>query len=218
MPDILKKGESISSNNKMLVMKLNVFLSRYFGYLLFVFLTSLFVLGFLFFIKPKYQTVSESINSISSTKEAEYEELEHKYVKIHGIWSDYQRIDKKDIEKIGKMLPLSGDTEDLFREIEILILKSGLTLKSIEVLSEESSAKLKKSNSVPVTPSGSILDNVGMIKINVSVSGFDYDQFKKLLIAFENNLRLLDVNKINVSLVERTASFEITTYFLKSEQ
>lgn len=214
MNKILRKTDE--NTNKVMIMKLNVFLSRYFNYLMIIFLILLLLFGFLFFIKPKYELVSNSIKNISKAKEEEYDALEKQYVKISGMWADYNRIDGADVEKIHEMIPQSDSTEELFRELEIIILKSGLTLNSIEISPDNASKETD--NSKKTAAAGSIYDNVGRVKINLSVSGVNYEDFKKLLSTFENNLRLMDVQNVNVSLSSGSASFEIITYYLKGKK
>ena len=49
----------------------------------------------------------------------------------------------------------------------------------------------------------------------MEIIGVNYDGLKKLLATIENNLRLMDVNKIDFDPGARTVTLEVALYYLK---
>lgn len=134
----------------------------------------------------------------------------------------YEEIDKIDLDKIDSILPDVLGKDKLLSEMESLILKNGLLLTSLQI---EEVKEVKKAISPEGETSANLpgaaaqekknkLTNVGKIKINVDLAGTNYDNFKKILKAIEDNLRLLDIAKIQFNPDANKTSLEIFAYYL----
>ncbi|MCK5416166.1 hypothetical protein KAI92_01925 [Candidatus Parcubacteria bacterium] len=135
----------------------------------------------------------------------------------------YERIDRTDKEKIINIVPDKLNIEKFFPWMEEIIEGKiiegqihggmGLILDSISI------------NDVGVSNASqgedednfqkSIRENIGIINLDISISGVDYDSLKSLLAELENNLRLMDIQSVSFS--GNQVSLSINTYYFKDK-
>ena len=105
------------------------------------------------------------------------------------------------------------------KDVKIFEMKANITDKGTGFNNNESVLDFgivpKLSNSIKfIDISQTILDEA-KVKIKLSVSGVSYKKLKALLLAIEENLRLMDVVDVNFSSERKTADLEIDTYYYK---
>ncbi len=209
-------------NNKKVIKIINAFFLNYFNYVIIGIVILSFSFGYLFFIRPRYIDISESIKTYNETKKEEYNDLNIYLSKLNKYKSAYESITDKDKERISIMLPENINQEDLFTEMESLISSMGYILTSIQISGDKGQAgksRSTRSNPATVDVNQNIDDHglIGEIRMSLNISGAtDYDSVKKLLTNLENNLRIMDIESLGFSFEGSSVSLVVKTYYLKS--
>ena len=213
----VKKKLTIQSEvteDKQKIRMLNIFLLHYFNLIVLFLVILVLAIGFFYLIKPKYKSISWEIKLTDQVRETEYNSLQQYYTRLKQYKLSYDKINEKDIKRIENMTLTSSNYEELFRELETVILKRGLLLTFLEInldVLESSPRKIiPKSQKIDA----GLPDGIGKIRISMEIIGVDYKSFKGLLATIENNLRLLDIEELTFSPAEKTVSFEINAYYL----
>ncbi len=180
------------------------FLKKYFGLVLFVVVLIFFVSAYYFVISPKFKAATISISEKTLEERKKYNETVQKLIDLGSLNRSYQKIDPKLVKRVEDFLPSEYVQEQLFLELEQVIIKNGYTVNSIAVEKE-------LGNSI-----GAANKNVGKVKVKISVSAVNYLDFKKLLSIMESNVRLMDVERLNFQPGDQTADFDFYTYYLKA--
>jgi hypothetical protein len=187
--------------------------SKYYN-LFVIFIVLIFALVSLFYIiEPKYEKIAENKEKIITEKNDEKIELSKLYEKIKEYQSAYNSITDNDKEKINDMFVDNKNRESLFGEVDTIVSGQGMTLLSIKLANN--SSKNTKSSAGDTDSAKSNLPGAGKIIFNINIVGADYGGFKKLLTAFEKNLRIMDISKLAFSPSDKTAALEISAYYLK---
>lgn len=216
--DKLKK-EEFPSNEKRF--NFGLLLNRYYNLFVLILVVIVFIGGFLFLLFPRYRVVSKEIREKNTAQEEEYRSLEKYFNELAEYRATYESISKEDKEKVNSMLPISPPLEDLFTEIEALIRGRGLLLNSIAITPDIAYKPLIPTSEMNYisTSTSEVNENyipqLGRIKFVISISGIDYKGIKGLLATLENNLRLMDLEDLNFSLDGKSATLQITTYYVR---
>jgi Tfp pilus assembly protein PilO len=181
------------------------FLKKYFGIVLFLVALSVAVLGYFLVISPHFQASAILVQSSSFEQEKKYIQIVQKLTDLKSMEKAYKKIDSDVIRKTEEFLPPEYVQEQLFLELEQVIIKNGYTVNSMAIQKE-----LGVSGDVPDS-------SVGRVKVSLKVSAVDYQDFKKLLSIVETNIRLMNVNKLTFSPSDQSASFDFFTYFLRDK-
>lgn len=179
------------------------FLKKYFGLVLFVIVLVFFTAAYYLIISPKFEEATVFISDKTLEEQKKYNETVQKLIDLGSLNRSYKKIDPKLVKKVEDFLPSEYVQEQLFLELEQVIIKNGYKVNSIAVEKE-------LGNSV-----GAANKNVGKVKVKISVSAVNYLDFKKLLSIMESNVRLMDIEKLDFQPGDQTADFDFYTYYLK---
>jgi len=166
------------------------------------------VSGYSFLIKPKYDEIHVRIDEANEAKRLELDDLNSYHTKLARYVADFESISADDKRMIEAMFPKNPEREKLFTSIEVLIKKQGMILASLDISADE--PKAKKGAEAAATGSGA-----EKIRLTMNIAGVDYRGLKKLLAALENNLNLIDIDKLSWSPSENAVTLEAGTYFFK---
>jgi len=186
-----------------------------------------FYLGFSLVIKSKYKDILVKINdnaSIQNQVFPKYKELSNSR-KLNDV---YSQIKTEDIDRIKALAPKEVSRQELFAEIVYLLQRQGVKVADLQVSKDgevvipsetSQTAKLKASTSVKketvIKSNVSLPSGVGRYDVSLSLSGIDYLDLKRALVALENNLRLMDIRDLSFNPGASTASINLTTYYIK---
>jgi hypothetical protein len=214
MPEkYLEEKEGEAETKKIFTKKMNKFLNDYFKWIVAFIVLIILVFGFFALVFPKYQQTVRYINMANEQGKSDYEAKNTELTKIKELLSSYDGIDKKYIDKVNAIAPFKKNKEELFSEINYLISKNQLFLQSVSL--GEIGAYQDNSSLGIDGAAGAIAGNVEAVSIEIAVTGTNYESFKNLLSALENNLRLMDVVTVSFSPVGKTTSLTINTYYTK---
>ena len=211
--EITEQTEKIKE--KQIIRTLNIFLLRYFNLVVLLIIILVLGAGIFYIIKPKYQSIAQEIESTDKEKKAEYESLDRYYIKLKRYLLAYNEIKERDRDRVEKMLPKGFEQEELFRELEAIILRKGLLLISLGISSGKVSPSLRRNMPQAGKASEGGLADIGKVKITMEIAGVDYKSFKALLATIESNLRLFDIEQLSFSPDGKTVSLSLNTYYLK---
>lgn len=174
-----------------------------------------------FLLLPKYQAIRADHQSLSQ-KQASTEALKSKLGSIKSLISDADK-NKTELESLDEAIPDAPRIPELLANFDYLVQQSGLLLTNLNITLPEISKKPdqpkfnKRLESIL-----SSTDNLGIIAVNVAVSG-QYQNLKNFLLNLEQNLRLMDVAEITFgtrgseSQDTREYSLKIETYFQRND-
>ncbi|MFH1427951.1 MAG: hypothetical protein ABIG60_05515 [Patescibacteria group bacterium] len=215
--DKIKKSKTAVSEIKR---KIVYYLSLYFKWLILIISGLILILGIIFFVIPKYNEIREFIRVNEGKNIGDLNEATNYLEKLNDLITIYQKIDTVDIENIKSMLPEENIKEDLFTELESIITKNGLLVKSIiinepegETANNNQGRKINESQTARL----SLPKDIKKIKINLTVVGTNYFSFKNLLKALEKNLRIIDITNLEFSPEGETITLGLETYYLNSQ-
>ena len=183
---------------------------RYFFFVVLIVFLIIIACGYIFLIEPKYVAVSEKVKAEEEQKTKELEELTAYVDRLRQYRNKYSSISAEDKARVDELIAGKYLPENIFAEMEKLIFSRGLILNSIDV-----AASQDKINSADAgnTNSGRS-SGVGETIIKLDITGVNYEGLKQLLSIMENNLRLLDVKKVDFSPEQNSAQLEVTSYYL----
>lgn len=222
--EIKKKSlvdEPEKTADSLLKQQINNFLINYFGYLTLALAFIIFAVGWFLFIYPQYQQLAKGNGTAEKSLRTEYEAKDRYLSAVRDLKNSYQLISAADRKKIEGMVPVSNEVISLITEIESIVLKNGVVLNSIKIEAEDSQSQPKAKTEVqsgekqepPAGIFGQLPEGVGRAKIEINLSSVNYQVLKNLLKTFENNLRLLDIAKINYNVQENKAVFTVYAYY-----
>ncbi len=174
--------------------------------------------GFLFLLYPKYKQINNFNQSKIKILQAEYESKQ-KYLKaLNEMKTAYSQIDPTLIAKIEAMAPKQAEVEKLISELEAVTIKNGLILSSLQIdnsqIKNQTEVKANLEPNRTTTADTLIISGLSQIKIALKVVGTDYYGLKNILRTIENNLRIMDINKIAYDDAKSETSLEIIVYYL----
>jgi len=197
---------------KAFLKNVNSFLNKNFKWFIVLVVIIIFTTGYFYLLKPKYEQTQKVLKIINQKKESDYQTKKKHLEKIKNLLLAYSKIRPAYIEKINSIAPTKN--EELFTKINQLISNQGLLVQSLDIQRIGSREPQKNTNNKQkkdYLASG----DLGAIKINVNVRGTDYESFKKLLYAIENNLRLIDVQKVSFNPEGQSSQLVLLTYYTK---
>jgi len=198
--------------------KINVLLIEYFKWLIAFLVLVVLALGYFFLLKPEYEEVVQSAKSGQLNKEQEYLERREYLGKLKNLVAVFQSVKPSEIKKIDYILKPKDVPEELFSQVEAIVKKNGLLLKSLKIESggeESKDSSRKVSRTTEEKTEVALPPEIGKTKATLEVLGVDYFGLKSLLASMENNLMLMDVASVNFAPEGNSVQLVFYTYYLK---
>lgn len=169
-----------------------ILLIRYFWYLACISMIFIIFVGYTLLVKPKLDMIkSGGILDIKIYQDILLQEKRY-LNQVKNLAQDYQKLDKTKLEKLSYVIADKLDIPSLLYIFESLNAQYGITPTSFTYTSDK-----------------------GVTKVNISFTGKDYFEFKNYLKTLEDSVRLMDVDKIQMSIRDSTYSIELSTYYLE---
>jgi len=198
--------------------KINILLVRYFKWLIAFLVLVVFILGYFFLLKPKYEEIAKLTGDGQLSKEQEYLERREYLDKLKNLVAVFQSVKSSEIKKIDYILKPKDVPEELFSQVEAIVKKNGLLLKSLKIESggeESKDSSQKVSRTTEEKTEVALPPEIGKTKATLEVLGVDYFGLKSLLASMENNLMLMDVASVNFAPEGNSVQLVFYTYYLK---
>ena len=198
--------------------KINILLVRYFKWLIAFLVLVVFILGYFFLLKPKYEEIAKLTGDGQLSQEQEYLERREYLDKLKNLVAVFQSVKSSEIKKIDYILKPKDVPEELFSQVEAIVKKNGLLLKSLKIESggeESKDSSQKVSRTTEEKTEVALPPEIGKTKATLEVLGVDYFGLKSLLASMENNLMLMDVASVNFAPEGNSVQLVFYTYYLK---
>ncbi|MCD4694066.1 hypothetical protein K8R62_01780 [bacterium] len=204
---------------KAFLKRVNNFLINYFKWFVFLLILIVFVCGYYFLLFPKYKEIENTIKSNQEQQQEVFLTKQRTYNKLKDYIDSYNALPQKDLGKIDKILPEAYNQEELFSELNYLIKRNNLILKSVNINSGNSRSEFgeEKPNKNKALNSGAINIPSGVEKFSATLSivGTNYYSLKNLLYNLENNIKLINITNLSFSPSSQTTNITFDTYYLK---
>ncbi len=216
-----KKQDEKQKQVEFIKNKINIFLISYFNYLALFLGVILLAAGLFVLAYPKYQQISKANEEAKNNLQIEYETKFNYLNSIRNLKKSYQSISDEDKAKIAGMVPAKRETGVIITEIESIAVRNSAILTSVKIEPEAAAGRTnlrvepREDKEPPAGIFNQLPQGVGLIKIEVNLGSVNYPILKNIIKAFENNLRLFDVAKINFNASENTALLNIYSYYLQ---
>ncbi|HBB56461.1 TPA: hypothetical protein DEW47_01925 [Patescibacteria group bacterium] len=133
-----------------------------------------------------------------------------------NLLAQYNQISQIDIDRLNIMLPAQPESVKIILQIDNMLRRKGMVLKSIDIKNQEKSSEDK----VAAVAAGVNSDMFSTLPLTISVSG-TYGAFYSFVKDVEQSLRLMDIKKVNFSVSDSDVynfNIEAAAYWKKSSQ
>ncbi|MCF7795465.1 hypothetical protein K9M50_03840 [Patescibacteria group bacterium] len=207
------------------MVKINAFFSTYFKFIILIIVLAVFLLSYIYVLKPKYNTAVEAVKGNIVSQERVYLQQLSKLNKFKQLVAVYNKIPSDEKDKLNNLLPPDYIKEQLFIELGYIIPQNGHNLsylnfeKDTEIEAEQEGQR--RVNTKEETPRFFLNDlppDIGYIDANLKISSASYNSVRNLLKLLENNLRLIDVYQISFNPEGESLDLSFVTYYLKDSK
>jgi len=195
---------------------LNIVLNEYFNLLTLLILLVVFALAYFLFIGPKFELTKAAIRENIESQKKLYAEQERKLKDLKTVKEVFDNISPADIKKFNNVLPDNYIKEQLFGELEEIVVKDGFLITTMSVASDDKVDA--DGNAMPAAGAPTDNEKIGKVTVSVSIGAINYQGLKTLLKTFEANSRLFDIESVNFSESGNSAQLEFVTYYYKPAQ
>jgi hypothetical protein len=192
---------------------LNIFLNEYFNLLILLVLIVVFAVAYFLFIGPKFQLTTATIKENIEGQKRLYAEQEKKLRDLKTVKTVFDNISPADLKKFNGVLPDKYIKEQLFGELEEIVVKNGYLISSMTVTGDDEVDASGKD--MPAAGAPTDTGRVGKVSVSVTIGAIDYQGFKTLLRTFEMNSRLFDIDSVSFSQAGNSAQLQFVTYYYK---
>lgn len=216
----IKKATEENKIDGLLKPKINNFLIEYFGYLVLGAAIIVFAIGLWLFIYPQYRQIAKEDETVRKNLQTEYEAKTEYLNFIVNLKKSYQSISEEDKKRLEILVPAEKDVNGLIYTLEAIALRNGVILNSLKIEPEDAKGQAGvRPQAVENKDAGAgVFDQLpagaGRVKIEVNLSSVNYQILKNVIETFENNLRLLDIAKINYNVDENKINLNVYSYYL----
>jgi len=175
----------------------------------------------LLFFLPQYRATLAEFNNNNQSAQAELAKKQKYQANLLQLRAFYDNIDQNTRSKVTDILPVQLDKEGLLAEIEAICLANNLLIKSSDVLtagtespSTDNTTNNNESASSSTSTAPALTSQLRSAVIKLELSGRDYINFKKLLKTIENNLHLMDIERLEYLPGKNQIVLEIRIYYL----
>ncbi len=167
-----------------------------------------------FLVKPTISDISGLKDDIASAKVMEMTINAKKSI----IDSQQKILQNAKTDKIKEIFPNSPGVPDLLVQVQNIAYQSGVSLQNISFTIIDNSSTKSLLTAKTSTLRGEVTNDLPTVEISASVIGV-YSSIKSFLNLIENNVRIMDVTNVNLSMpqtddaIEMSADFSINAYF-----
>ena len=179
--------------------KISYIIDRYRGWIALVLFVIIMVLGYLIVLKDKYNNYVQSKNVNLAGIEQALKNVENSKSAIQNV----KKVTLSDSEGrlIDMAIPKEFDFNSVVSQLTSLVEANNFSVNNIEVDKDISKEDLL------------LKQNVKSVKISMSVTGENYESFKRLLSAIEQSSMIFDVISVDFN-SNQSYSLTIKSYYL----
>ncbi|MBI4653033.1 type 4a pilus biogenesis protein PilO [Candidatus Kuenenbacteria bacterium] len=181
----------------------------------------IFGLGYFLFVNQFYSELQEKRKELDNFSQNVLTIKKKQLDTLKTFKKEYQKLEGLEVQKLLVILPLKKNIPDLFKQIEDITQKSGLTLLSLDITeggvvdilnaNENKTAKNETKKEI----SSAENKNLKSLNISIEIGGVDYFTLKVFLNNLEKNIRLIDVISFDFGSSEKSQKMNLRTYYLE---
>ena len=209
----MEKNLNRQAQKKVILNKINTFLTAYFKLIIGFVALTIFLIGFFVLLIPKYKKAISQVEIAKNNMETEYAEFSRYLNRLETLNSAYRSVDKREVDRINSLLPDAPELENLMSQFEAIAKNSGAMLVSLSISDVSSSGAAsgqKGAKKITKAP-----DGLNKVQLTVNLVGLDYVGFKNLLKVIEGNLRLLDIVSLSFAPTGDAITLEMNSYYYR---
>lgn len=206
-PEEVKKG----LDTALALRQINVYAYKFFNVIIIFVVIMIFFGSYKMLLRPKYNSILNE-DEIRQ-KRTEYTQKLDYLMQLRDLRAAYDKILQDDKDKINAIINNTNEKEDLFKEMQFLAVREGVTLESLDVLPLDDSYELE--DLAGNNKRSQLFDQVRVVRTTITLADITYESLFNTLKTIELNLRIMDVNKVDYDPFNQRAVIELLTYQLK---
>jgi len=196
---------------------INVWLNSYFSLIVVAILIIFIGAAYGLVLAPRFSLTKQILKTSIQNEEILYASSQKKLYTLQDIDRIYQNIKPGDLQKFNSVLPSAYVPDRLYGELGEIVTSGGWSLNSVKFASAKNKADLVKTATSTILTNTSKYPGLAQYDITLAVSSIDYGGLKTLLHLLENNLRLMDVTKLNFLSDKDMATIGLRTYYYNAQ-
>ncbi|MFH1838076.1 MAG: type 4a pilus biogenesis protein PilO [Candidatus Kuenenbacteria bacterium] len=170
----------------------------------------IFGLGYFLFVKQFYSELKEKRKELGDFKQNILITKKKQLDDLKILKKEYQKLEGLEVQKLLVILPFQKNIPDLFKQIEDITQKSGVTLLSLDI-AEGGAMDISNAKEISLPEN----KNLKALNISAEIGGIDYFTLKVFLNNLEKNIRLIDVISFDFNSSKKTQKINLRTYYLE---
>lgn len=204
--------------NRELTDQVATIIYNFFGVLIFITVVLIATLSWIIILQPKFKAINSGEEFIRKTEE--YQSQVRYYGILNSIKASYEKISVADKEKIESFVNVSDNVLDLYSEIEYLARINNWSADKIDNKPMDDNFEIVNLSSS--NKRNNLLAQTKVWRTTLTLLGdksrdpkASYANLKRLVLAMESNLRLMDIQRIAFDPLNHSATIELLTYTRK---
>jgi uncharacterized membrane-anchored protein YhcB (DUF1043 family) len=190
-------------------------LSKYISYLAVILGVVLCVLGFIFILRPKFQSNKAKPELTLSYQQEQLETRKAKLNQLNDLITDYKKLPASHFSKVNELLPDQNDGPLIFTHLSAIAKAHDSVLLNASV-SEVGGRDLVD---LLIAENSAKPANIQIVQVNASFLGKSgvgsYEYYKELLDAIQRSVKLFDIENISFSPDSANFNMNARTYYLQ---
>ena len=156
------------------------------------------------FVWPKYGQITELRTALQNREEL-IAGRQEALTKVAQLYQDYTE-NEDQIALISRIVPAQKNTAEIISAIDNIAIRSRVSIANLQITEAKKNSNAKDASTL------------NSVKVNLEING-DYYSVKLFLQNLEKNLRIFDIETLNMAVEEKTGLIATTitgqAYFLK---
>jgi len=176
------------------------------------------LIGALWVLYPKYDSISKQGILSYDAKKLQLQSRVEYLNKLNSMLDNFRNIDSNKVAMANRILPGEKQIPELFVMLDQLGRDLGVRVSRIAFSSQTAvPATTKGGQAVSTTGVVGQKQSMGITVVLEFDDSISYGRYKEILTAFEQNIRIMDLNSVSYDSSQKSMSLNLTTYYLQTK-